>query len=48
MRGSQDRSVLTLSADLTDGRKVRLVDVVSGDGELIIECETRVARPSDR
>ncbi len=36
------------SFDLTDGRKVRLVDVVAGDGELIIECETRVARPSER
>ncbi len=36
------------SFDLTDGRKVSLVDVVSGDGELIIECETRVARPSKR
>ena len=36
------------SFDLTDGRKVRLVDVVSGDGELIIECETRVPRPSER
>jgi len=28
------------SFDLTDGRKVRLIDVVAGDGEMIIECET--------
>ena len=28
------------SFDLTDGRQVRLVDVVAGDGEMIIECET--------
>ncbi len=28
------------SFDLTDGRKVSLIDVVSGDGEMIIECET--------
>ena len=36
------------SFDLTDGRKVRLVDVVSGDGEMIIECETLLARPGER
>ncbi len=28
------------SFDLTDGRQVRLVDLVAGDGEMIIECET--------
>ncbi len=28
------------SFDLTDGRRVRLMDVVSGDGEMIIECRT--------
>jgi hypothetical protein len=26
--------------DLTDGRRVRLVNVVTGDGEIVIECET--------
>jgi hypothetical protein len=28
------------SFDLTDGRRVRLMNVASGDGEMIIECET--------
>ena len=28
------------SFDLTDGRQVRLVDLVAGDGEMIIGCET--------
>ncbi len=35
------------SFDLTDGRRVSLMDVASGTGEMIIECETQEARPSE-